>query len=63
MVKLWLIVLLAYNALQGRRQIQFYMVFFLGCFAAFPVRGAMFNTFLYGEEGRVVWVGIFSNTQ
>jgi O-antigen ligase len=63
MVKLWLIALVAANALRTRQQIRFFLVFWLGCFALYPVRGAFFNYYLYHENlyGRAIWNYIFSN--
>jgi probable O-glycosylation ligase (exosortase A-associated) len=63
MVKLVLIVFVAANALRTRPQVRLFMVFFLGCFALFPLRGAMFNFFLYGNDvqGRAVWNLLYSN--
>jgi len=63
MVKLWLIALVAANALRTRQQVRFFLVFWLACFAFYPVRGAFFNYYLYGENlyGRAIWNYIFSN--
>ena len=63
MVKLCLIVFAAANALRTRPQARLFMVFFLGCFALFPLRGAMFNFFFYGNavQGRAVWNMLYSN--
>jgi probable O-glycosylation ligase (exosortase A-associated) len=63
MVKLCLIVFVAANALRTRPQARLFMVFFLGCFALFPLRGAMFNFFLYHNDvqGRAVWNMLYSN--
>ena len=63
MVKLWLIALVAANALRTRQQVRFFLVFWLACFALYPVRGAFFNYYLYGETifGRALWNYIFSN--
>ena len=63
MLKLCLIVLVAANAMRTRPQVRLFMVFFLGCFALFPLRGAMFNFFLYGNDvqGRAVWNMLYSN--
>jgi O-antigen ligase len=63
MVKLWLIALVAANALRTRQQVRFFLVFWLGCFALYPVRGAFFNYYLYRETlfGRALWNYIFSN--
>lgn len=62
-LKLCLIVLVAANALRTQRQLRLFMVFFLGCFALFPLRGAMFNYFLYGNDmgGRAIWNLLYSN--
>lgn len=63
LVKMGLIVLVAVNSLQTRPQIRLFMVFFLGCFALFPLRGAMFNFFLYHNDmaGRAIWNQLYSN--
>ena len=63
MVKLWLIALVAANALRTRQQVRFFLVFWLACFALYPVRGAFFNYYVYGETlfGRALWNYIFSN--
>ena len=63
MVKLWLIALVAANALRTRQQLRFFLCFWLACFAFYPVRGALFNYYLYGEKlfGRAIWNYAFSN--
>jgi O-antigen ligase len=63
LVKVWAIVLVGVNALRSRPQIRLFTVFFLACFAFYPVRGALLNYFFYRETvaGRAVWVKIFSN--
>lgn len=63
LVKLCLIVYAAANALQTRGQLRLFMVFFLGCFALFPLRGAMFNFFFYNSDmqGRAIWNLLYSN--
>src|SRR5687768_180697 len=55
--------LVAANALRTRQQVRCFLVFWLGCFALYPVRGAFFNYYLYGETlfGRALWNYIFSN--
>jgi probable O-glycosylation ligase (exosortase A-associated) len=62
-LKLWLIVFVAANALRTRAQVRLFMVFFLGCFALFPLRGAMFNFFIYHNDlqGRAIWNQLYSN--
>jgi putative inorganic carbon (hco3(-)) transporter len=61
--KLWLIGLVAANALRTRAQIRFFMVFWLGCFGFFPMRGALFNYYIYHEQifGRAKWNYVFNN--
>jgi probable O-glycosylation ligase (exosortase A-associated) len=63
LIKLCLIVYAAANALQSRGQVRLFMVFFLGCFALFPLRGAMFNFFFYNSDmqGRAIWNLLYSN--
>jgi O-antigen ligase len=61
--KLWFVALVAANALRTRAQIRFAIVFWLGCFAMYPVRGSIFNYYLYKETvaGRASWNYIFAN--
>jgi O-antigen ligase len=61
--KLWLIALVAVNALRTRGQLRFFAIFFLFWFATHPARGALFNNFIYGytEGGRTVWNGMYKN--
>ena len=60
--KLWLIALVAVNALTTRARIRFFIVFFLGCFALFPVRGALVNYVGgYTVFGRALWNYIYGN--
>jgi probable O-glycosylation ligase (exosortase A-associated) len=61
--KLMVISLVAVNALRTRANIRFFIFFWLACFAFFPVRGALFNYYVYGETvyGRAAWNYIFSN--
>ena len=63
MVKLWMIALVAANALRTRQQLRFFLFFWLACYAFYPVRGALFNYYVYGEKlfGRAIWNYIFSN--
>jgi probable O-glycosylation ligase (exosortase A-associated) len=62
-LKLWFIALVAANALRTREQLRFFLTFWLACFAFYPVRGALFNYYIYGEKvfGRAIWNYIFSN--
>ncbi len=63
LLKLCLIVFAAANALQSAGQVRLFMVFFLGCFALFPLRGAMFNFFIYNSDmqGRAIWNLLYNN--
>ena len=64
LVKVWAIVLVGVNALQSPPQVRLFTVFYLACFAFYPVRGALTNYFFYGETvaGRAVWVKTFANS-
>lgn len=60
--KLWLIVLVAVNALRSRAQVRFFLVFFLVCFITHPARGAIVNYFAgYTVWGRALWNHIYGN--
>jgi O-antigen ligase len=61
--KLWVIMLVTLNALRSRPQIRFFMVFFLACFALYPLRGAFINYYVFHETlfGRAYWNFIYSN--
>jgi O-antigen ligase len=63
MAKLGVIILLATNALRTRSQIRFFVIFWLACYALFPVRGTFFNYFIggYTQFGRALWNGTYAN--
>lgn len=64
LVKLWLIALVAYNALKTRGQARIFMLFFLGCFALWPIRGTLLTYFVLHEtdnEGRAAWIQLYHN--
>lgn len=64
LVKLWLIVLVAANAIRERAQARFFIVFYLACFLAFPFRGTLFTYYLYHNSlfgGRAAWIHLFEN--
>jgi probable O-glycosylation ligase (exosortase A-associated) len=63
LAKVWLIALVAANALRTRGQIRFFMIFFAACFALFPLRGALVNYYFagYAMSGRVLWNFIYGN--
>jgi O-antigen ligase len=58
-LKLLALMFIVVNALRTEGQVRFYLLFFLGCFVLFPVRGT-----LAGDDdvmGRVVWNYIYNN--
>jgi O-antigen ligase len=63
LAKVWLVAFVAANALRTRGQIRLFVIFFLACFALYPLRGALVNYHLAGYSlgGRVLWNFIFSN--
>ena len=63
LAKLCLIMLVAVNALRSPAQVRFFMIFFLACYALFPVRGTMVNYFVahYTIFGRALWNYMYSN--
>jgi putative inorganic carbon (HCO3(-)) transporter len=58
-----LIFLVAINVLTERTRLRFYIFLYLAAFALYPVRGALFNQFLYhaAELGRIAWNNMFAN--
>ena len=62
MAKLGLILFAGANALQTRSQVRFFMIFWLGCYALYPLRGTYFNYFGgYTVFGRALWNYIYGN--
>jgi O-antigen ligase len=61
--KLWLICLVAANTLTTWPRVRFFLIFFLFLYVSHPVRGVLFNMFIYGsaEQGRSAWNGMWSN--
>jgi O-antigen ligase len=61
--KLWLVALVLVNVLQNRPRFRFFTIFFLGCFALYPVRGALVSFFVGGGalQGRALWNYIYAN--
>lgn len=62
-LKVLLAMLVAINALRSEGQVRMYLLFFLVCVVAFPVRGALINFFVVGYHpfGRAIWNFIYSN--
>jgi probable O-glycosylation ligase (exosortase A-associated) len=63
LVKLWLVSLVVVNALRSRSQVFLFIIVFAGSFALYPLRGAMFNYYVYHSSifGRAQWNFIYSN--
>lgn len=61
--KICCIMLVAVNVLTTRARLRFFTIAFLGFFAFYPVRGALFAYFIYGGtvQGRAAWNYIYSN--
>ena len=60
--KLWLIALVAVNALRTRAQLQFFLIFAAVSYVLFPARGAIFNYLGgYTVQGRALWNNIYGN--
>lgn len=61
--RIGLIFLVAMNVLTERSRLRFYIFLTLAAYGAYPVRGAVFNQFIYhaGVMGRIAWNGMFAN--
>jgi O-antigen ligase len=61
--KVCAVILVAVNVLTTRARLRFFLLAYLAFFAFYPVRGALFNYFLYGGTmgGRAVWNYIYAN--
>jgi probable O-glycosylation ligase (exosortase A-associated) len=57
------VMFVAVNVLSTRERVRFFMLAFLGFFAFYPVRGALFSYFIYGGnvEGRAAWNYVYAN--
>lgn len=62
LLKVFLIALVAVNALRTPAQIRVFMIFYLACFALFPVRGTFYNYFAgITSYGRFHWNYFYAN--
>ncbi len=63
MYKVCMIFIVGQSVLDNRARVRFFMFFYLGVFALFPVRGGLFNWFVYNAttQGRVGWNNLFEN--
>lgn len=62
-MKVFMIFVVGASVLNSRARLRFFMFFYLAVFALFPVRGGLFNWFLYSAttQGRVGWNHLFEN--
>lgn len=62
-LKLTIILFAAVNSVRTRSQIRFFMIFWLACYAIYPVRGAYLNYFVIHNTwfGRAIWNQTYSN--
>ena len=63
LIKIWLIALVATNALRSPQQIRFFIIFFLGWYVFYPARGAILNN-MSGDPfyARAAWNYLFENS-
>lgn len=63
LVKVMLIFFVAISVLSTWERVRFFIFVYLGAFGLYPVRGAIFNFFIYhaSTQGRVSWNYIFEN--
>lgn len=61
--KVCAVILVAVNVVTTRTRLRLFLLVYLGAFALYPVRGALFNYFLYHGTfmGRAVWNYIYAN--
>lgn len=60
--KLLVIMIVVVNALRTQGQLRFFLLFVLGCFILFPIRGALVNYMAgYTVFGRALWNYIYAN--
>lgn len=61
--KLVIVSFIGFAVLTDRARVRFFLFVYIGIFALFPIRGALFNSFIYhsATQGRVAWNNIFEN--
>jgi O-antigen ligase len=64
LAKVLLITFVIVNVTRSSWRVRTFMIFFLGCFAAYPTRGTLVNYFLAGYTmfGRALWNFIYGNS-
>lgn len=63
LVKLWILTFCIFNLIRTPAELRFLTIVWLGIFALYPVRGALYNQFICrcSPFGRVAWNFMFSN--
>ncbi len=62
LAKVWVIFFVVINAVRSRAQLRFFIVFWLGVYALYPLRGTVFNFLAgIGDFGRYALTFIFQN--
>lgn len=61
--KVWIITFFILNLVRTAAELRFAVIAWLGIFALYPIRGALYNQFICqcGERGRIAWNFTFSN--
>ncbi len=61
--KVWLIFFATVNLVRSPSQVRLFIIFYLGCFALYPVRGTIVNVLIHepGPRGRYAWNFVFNN--
>jgi O-antigen ligase len=64
LLKVFVIVFAIVTVVHNAWRVRIFMIFFLGCFAAYPARGTMVNYFIvrYTMFGRALWNFIYGNS-
>jgi O-antigen ligase len=64
LAKVLLISFVLVNVMRDAWRVRVFVIFFLACFAAYPVRGVLFNYFIAGYTwfGRALWNFIYNNS-
>jgi O-antigen ligase len=62
LIKVWIVTVVAYNVVRTKAQLRFFLIFAVGCFALFPMRGAFVNYLGgYSVWGRALWNFAYAN--
>ncbi len=63
LAKLWVIAFFIINVIRNAAELRFFAIAWLGVFALYPIRGALYNQYICQctEFGRVAWNFVFDN--